>query len=139
MVPPRNLWSSVLLGTRDSCKRGYSLRAKSWRVGMRKAALAGAVALAILGPLSISSEGIVVTTAAAQDVVVSESHIARLKRSLHLTPAQQVHWQRVEAALRNYFTRTASADGSGDSYYQRARPHRRLRDQRTGDAAPAHG
>ena len=88
---------------------------------MRKAALAGAVALAIIGPLSISSEGIVVTTATAQDVVVTESHIARLKRSLRLTPAQQVHWQRVESALRSYFTRTASADSSGDSYYQRAR------------------
>jgi hypothetical protein len=87
---------------------------------MRKAALAGAVALAIIGPLSISTEA-VISTASAQDVVVTESHIARLKRSLHLTPAQQVHWQKVESALRSYFTRTASADNSGDSYYQRAR------------------
>jgi hypothetical protein len=88
---------------------------------MRKSALAGAVALAIIGPLSVSTEGIVVTAAAAQDVVVTESHIARLKRSLRLTPAQQVHWHKVEAALRSYFTRTASADNSDASYYQRAR------------------
>jgi LTXXQ motif family protein len=88
---------------------------------MWKAALAGAIALATISPLSVSTEGVVITTAAAQDVVVTESHIARLRRSLRLTPAQQVHWHKVEAALRSYFSRTASADNSGDSYYQRAR------------------
>jgi hypothetical protein len=88
---------------------------------MWKSALAGAIALATLGSLSISSNGISVTTAVAQDVVITESHIARLKRSLRLTPAQMVHWQKVEAALRGYLTRAASAENSEGSYYQRAR------------------
>jgi len=88
---------------------------------MWKSALAGAIALATLGSLSISSNGISVTTAVAQDVVITESHIARLKRSLRLTPAQMAHWQKVEAALRSYLTRTASTENSEGSYYQRAR------------------
>jgi LTXXQ motif family protein len=88
---------------------------------MWKAALAGAIALATLGSLSISSNGVGVTTAAAQDVVITESHIARLKRSLRLTPTQMVHWHRVEAALRSYLTRAASTENSEGSYYQRAR------------------
>ena len=87
---------------------------------MWKSALAGAIALATLGSLSISSNGVSVTTAVAQDVVITESHIARLKRSLRLTPAQMVHWHKVEAALRSYLARAATENSEG-SYYQRAR------------------
>jgi hypothetical protein len=88
---------------------------------MWKSALAGAIALATLGSLSISFNGVSVTTAVAQDVVITESHITRLKRSLRLTPAQMVHWHKVEAALRNYLSRAASTENSEGSYYQRAR------------------
>lgn len=92
---------------------------------MLKAAVAGACALATVNLLSLSPSGVDIgvgiTPAAAQDIVVTESHIARLKRSLRLTPAQLVHWNKVEAALRSYLTRTASAENSDGSYYQRAR------------------
>jgi len=88
---------------------------------MWKAALAGAFALATIGSLSVSTNGVGITTAAAQDIVITESHISRLKRSLRLTPAQQVHWYKVEAALRAYLTRAASSENSEGSYYQRAR------------------
>jgi hypothetical protein len=36
----------------------------------------------------------------AQDVVVSESQIVRLKGALKLTPAQMRHWHAVETQLR---------------------------------------
>ena len=92
---------------------------------MLKAALAGAFALAVVNfvPLPGGMEvGVGVAPAMAQEnVVITESHIARLKRSLRLTPAQQVHWVRVEAALRSYLTRAAAEPAEGSSYYQRAR------------------
>jgi len=34
-------------------------------------------------------------------VIITESHIARLKAALKLTPAQEPHWAPVEAALRS--------------------------------------
>jgi hypothetical protein len=67
---------------------------------MWKATLAGAVALATIGSFSVSSDGIRVTTAAAQEVVVTDGQIARLKQALQLTPVQEHHWHAVEATLR---------------------------------------
>jgi len=67
---------------------------------MRKAVFAGAVALAMVGPLLVSEHGFGPTTAAAQDVVVTEGKIARLRSALRLTGEQLQHWRPVEAALR---------------------------------------
>ena len=67
---------------------------------MRKAVFAGAVALAIMGPLLVSENGLGPASAAAQDVVVTEGKIARLRGALRLTGEQLQHWRPVEAALR---------------------------------------
>ena len=68
---------------------------------MRKAALAGAVALATIGSFSFSQGGFGIPTAAAQEVVVTEGQIARLHAALRLTPAQQRHWYAVASTLRS--------------------------------------
>lgn len=67
---------------------------------MRKAVFAGAVALAIMGPLFVSEKGIGPATASAQEVIVTEGKIARLRSALRLTAEQIQHWRPVEAALR---------------------------------------
>jgi hypothetical protein len=67
---------------------------------MKKAVFAGAVALAMMGPLFISEHGIGPASASAQDVVVTEGKIARLRAALRLTGEQIQHWRPVEAALR---------------------------------------
>jgi hypothetical protein len=89
---------------------------------MFKAALAGAVALATIGSLSITHDGLQVAPAAAEEVVVSHAQIARLKSALRLTPEQERYWQPVEATLRQlareqHKFRVASADGG---YIERA-------------------
>ncbi len=82
---------------------------------MFKTALAGAVALATV-TFSISLDGIGIAPAAAQEVVVSHTQIARLKSALHLTADQEHFWRPVEATLRaiahqQQQYRVASADG----------------------------
>ena len=67
---------------------------------MRKAVFAGAVALAMMGPLLVSEHGFGPASAAAQDVVVTEGKIARLRSALRLTGEQLQHWRPVESALR---------------------------------------
>jgi len=67
---------------------------------MWKAALAGAFALATVGSLSLSPQGIGISPAAAQEVVVTDAQIARLHAALHLTSAQERHWYPVAATLR---------------------------------------
>jgi hypothetical protein len=67
---------------------------------MKKAVFAGAVALAMMGPLFVSETGMGPATASAQDVVVTEGKIARLRAALRLTGEQIQHWRPVEAALR---------------------------------------
>jgi hypothetical protein len=67
---------------------------------MRKAVFASAVALAMMGPLLVSEHGFGPSSAAAQDVVVTEGKIARLRSALRLTGEQIQHWRPVEAALR---------------------------------------
>lgn len=67
---------------------------------MRKAVFASAVALAMMGPLLVSEHGFGPLSAAAQDVVVTEGKIARLRAALRLTGEQIQHWRPVEAALR---------------------------------------
>jgi hypothetical protein len=75
---------------------------------MWKAAFVGAFALVTLGSLSLTRDGIGVTQAAAQEVVVTDAHIARLKSVLRLSPAQEIHWRGLESALRSVAQRSAS-------------------------------
>ncbi len=94
---------------------------------MFKTALAGAVALATVGSFSISLDGIRVTPANAQEIVVSHAQIARLKSALRLTADQEHFWRPVEATLRalahQQKYRVASMDAS---FIERA--HSRISD-----------
>ena len=90
---------------------------------MWKATLAGAFALATIGSFSVTHDGIRLSTAQAQEVIVTEGQIVRLKHALHLTPLQARHWYAVEATLRGLAHhqqqyRVASADGG---YVERAK------------------
>lgn len=90
---------------------------------MWKAALAGAVALATVGTLSVSQQGVGVAPAAAEEIIVTEGQIARLHAALRLTAAQEHYWHAVAATLHSIAHRQqqyqlASADGS---YWSRAR------------------
>jgi len=90
---------------------------------MFKTALVGAVALATVSTLSISCDGVGISSASAQEVVVSHSQISRLKSALHLTADQEHLWRPVEATLRalahqQQKYRVASADAS--SFMERA-------------------
>ncbi len=67
---------------------------------MKKAVFAGAIALAMMGPLLVSEKGFGPASASAQDVVVTEGKIARLRSALRLSGEQLQHWRPVEAALR---------------------------------------
>src|SRR3954451_8317914 len=58
---------------------------------MRKAVFAGAVALAMMGPLLVSEQGFGPASASAQEVVVTEGKIARLRSALRLTAEQLQH------------------------------------------------
>jgi len=78
---------------------------------MWKAAFVGAVALVTLGSLSIRHDGIGVTQAAAQEVVVTDANIARLKSALRLSPAQEVHWRSLESVLRRSGQRAQTGEG----------------------------
>jgi hypothetical protein len=68
---------------------------------MWKAALAGAVALATVGSLSVSQQGFGIAPAAAEEVIVTEGQIARLHAALRLTAAQEHYWHAVAATLRS--------------------------------------
>ena len=80
---------------------------------MKKAVFAGAVALAMMGPLVVSEQGFGPARAKAQDVVVTEGKIARLRASLHLRAEQLAHWRPVEAALRAAAREQHAAQGEG--------------------------
>jgi LTXXQ motif family protein len=94
---------------------------KSLEKHMWKATLAGAMALVAMGSLSVSPDGLGMTRAAAQDIVVTEAHIARLKNALNLTPAQERHWGPLEARLRALANRQAAGDEADAGIVQRAR------------------
>jgi hypothetical protein len=83
---------------------------------MWKAALAGAIALVTIGPLSLTQHGVVISSAAAQDIVIREADIARLKSALKLTSDQEAHWRPVEVALHAY-ARQHYRLASADSYF----------------------
>jgi hypothetical protein len=92
---------------------------------MWKSALAGAVALAIIGTFSATRDGVAIAQAAAQEavapagVIVTDATISRIKRALRLSPAQEVHWRAVEATLRGIM-RSSHVDES-DGLIQRVR------------------
>jgi hypothetical protein len=67
---------------------------------MKKAVFAGAIALAVMGPLFVSEKGFEPATASAQEVLVTEGKIARLRSALRLSAEQLQHWRPVESALR---------------------------------------
>lgn len=50
------------------------------------------------------------------DVVITESHIARLRTTLKLTPAQVPHWAPVEAALHELARQQARGQAAGFSH-----------------------
>ena len=62
-----------------------------------KRALAGAIALLIVGSTSLSAQPLLTDGAG---LMVTHTHIAQLKSILQLTPEQERHWPSVEAALR---------------------------------------
>ena len=68
---------------------------------MWKAALAGALALATVGSLSVSQQGLGISPAAAEEVTVTEGQIARLHAALKLTATQEHYWHAVAATLHN--------------------------------------
>jgi len=77
---------------------------------MWKAFIAGLFVLAFSGAISTS-------VPANADAGRLEAGIARFKAALRLTPAQEKHWPRVEAALRSAVgegDRQQVADASGD-------------------------
>ena len=78
---------------------------------MRKAVFASAVALAMVGSLLVSEKGFGPAPAAAQDVVVTEGKIARLRSALRLSGEQLQHWRPVEAALRAAIREQREAHG----------------------------
>src|SRR5258708_7426511 len=80
---------------------------------MKKAVFAGAIALAMMGPLVVSEQGFGPARASAQDVVVTEGKIARLRAALHLRGEQLAHWRPVEAALRAAAREQHAAQGDG--------------------------
>jgi len=89
---------------------------------MRKAVFAGAIALAMMGPLFVSEKGIGPASASAQEVVVTEGKIARLRGALRLTAEQLQHWRPVEAALRAAL-REQRGEGEGWVHKVRERVH----------------
>jgi hypothetical protein len=89
---------------------------------MKKAVFAGAVALAMLGPLCVSEHGFGVSPASAQEVALTEGHIYRLKAALHLRGEQLAHWAPVESALRAALRNgSRGEESSNEGFVQKAR------------------
>ncbi len=82
---------------------------------MKKLFYAGAVALAMLGSLSVAPAAQAGQGAAAMASGQSAAAIdvARIKSVLHLTPAQRAYWPPVEAALRRLAREQRSGAGGG--------------------------
>jgi len=93
---------------------------------MWKAALAGAVALATVSSISVSHQGLGVTPAAAEEIIITEGQIARLRAALKLTAAQEHYWHAVSATLHSLARRQQQYEvASADSGYI-ARAHARV-------------
>jgi len=93
---------------------------------MWKAALAGAVALATVSSISVSHQGLGVTPAAAEEIIITEGQIARLRAALKLTAAKEHYWPAVSATLHSLARRQQQYEvASADSGYI-ARAHARV-------------
>lgn len=93
---------------------------------MWKAALAGAVALATVSSISVSHQGFGVTPAAAEEIIITEGQIARLRAALKLTAAQEHYWHAVSATLHSLARHQQQYEvASADSGYI-ARAHARV-------------
>jgi hypothetical protein len=88
---------------------------------MRKAVFASAVVFAMVGPLLVSEHGFGPSAASAQEVVVTEGKIARLRSALRLTAEQIQHWRPVEAALRAAMRPQYAEAGDNDGWVQKVR------------------
>jgi hypothetical protein len=88
---------------------------------MRKAVFAGALALAMVGPLLVSEHGFGPSQASAQEVVVTEGKIARLRAALRLKGEQLQHWRPVEAALRAAMRPQYAEATHNDGWVQKVR------------------
>lgn len=89
---------------------------------MWKAALAGAVALATIGSLSVTRQGIEVGQAVAQELELTQVQLTQLKGVLHLRPAQEPHWRTVEATLRGYAHQAPYQVADAGMTHPRAKP-----------------
>jgi hypothetical protein len=89
---------------------------------MWKAALAGAVALATVGSLSVTPQGIEVGEAVAQELELTQAQLAQLKSVLHLRPTQEPHWRIVEATLRGYAHQAPYQVADAGTTHARAKP-----------------
>ncbi len=78
---------------------------------MKKAALAGALALALVLFSVAGTRSAAAQSAGGGRVVVTEAHIAYIKHALQLTPVQQAYWAPVEAELRNLTQSQARSSG----------------------------
>lgn len=87
---------------------------------MRMAVFAGATALAMMGPLLVSEQGIGPSVASAQEVTITEGHIYRLKRALRLSSEQMSLWHPVEAALRSAI-RESRSETNNEGWVQKVR------------------
>ena len=76
---------------------------------MRNAAIAGALALAVMGMSSALADDArgrgEWTRPARAGFVLTEAHVARLKSVLNLNAVQARYWPAVEAALRDFMRR----------------------------------
>jgi len=78
---------------------------------MRKAMLAGTMALALMGSSALVAQAADMSQPAA-GLVITEGQIAQFKANLKLTPAQERHWAPVEATLREMARRQAQQSAS---------------------------
>jgi hypothetical protein len=81
---------------------------------MMKTARVLAFALMLFGSMSFVQHGSA-AYAQSQTIVVTDGMIARLKAALHLSPAQEIHWQRLEATLRDTVQQRHVADATGST------------------------
>jgi hypothetical protein len=93
---------------------------------MRKAALAGAFALATIGSPLAMADGMEhgtgpVQVAQGSGFVLTSGHIAHLKSALKLSPDQERYWPRVEAALRTLARQQSHGQAASPGIVQRIR------------------
>jgi len=82
---------------------------------MMKTARMLALALMLFGSMSLVQLGSAAHAQQSRNIVVTDGMIVRLKAALHLSPAQEVHWQRLEATLREAAQQRQVADATGSA------------------------